>query len=158
MTLIPWGSRKGTDGDASLLNELRTEMNRVFDNYFREPFGTMTESLGWGGQFGPSVDICETDQEITLSAELPGVDPQDLDITLTADRITISGEKRETVLRAEKSYHQKETRSGRFSRTIALPSTVDTQQVNAEHKNGVLTIRLAKSQTLAGRKVEVKTG
>ena len=158
MSLIPWGSRKTTGGDLSLLNELRTEMNRVFDNFFREPFGSMAESFGWGGQLGPSVDISETDQEITLLAELPGVDPKDLDITVTADRITISGEKKETLEKTEKNFHQKEIRSGKFCRTIPLPAGIDTQQINAEHKNGVLTVRLKKSQTATGRKVEVKAG
>ena len=96
MSLIPRGNRK-SGGDLSLLADLRSEMNRVFDSFVREPFGSMAESFGWGGQFGPSVDISETDKEITLLAELPGVDPKDLDITVTADRITISGEKKETV-------------------------------------------------------------
>ena len=158
MSLIPWGSRKTTGGDLSLLNELRTEMNRVFDNFFREPFGSMAESFGWGGQLGPSVDVSETDKEITLLAELPGVDPKDLDITVTADRITISGEKKETLEKTEKNVHQKEIRSGKFCRTIPLPAGIDTQQINAEHKNGVLTVRLKKSQMAAGRKVEVKAG
>ena len=159
MSLIPRGSRKSTGGDLSLLSDLRSEMNRVFDSFVREPFGSMAESLGWGaGQFGPSVDISETDKEITLLAELPGVDPKDLDITVTADRITISGEKRETVEKTENNYHQKEIRTGKFSRSFSLPSGVDTQQVNADHKNGVLTVRLQKSQTLSGRKVEVRTG
>jgi HSP20 family protein len=158
MSLIPRGSRKSTGGDLSLLSELRSEMNRVFDNFVREPFGNMAESFGWGGQLGPSVDISETDKEITLLAELPGVDPKDLDITVTADRITISGEKRETVEKTDKNYHQKEIRAGKFSRSFSLPSGVDTQQINAEHKNGVLTVRLAKSQTHPGRKVEVKAG
>ena len=158
MSLIPWGNRKTTGGELSLLNEFRTEMNRVFDNYFREPFGTMAESFGWGGQFGPSVDVSESDKEITLQAELPGVDPKDLDITVTTDRITISGEKQETVEKTEKNYHQKEIRAGKFCRTIPLPAGVDTEQVNAEHKNGVLTIRLKKSPASAGRKVAVKAG
>ena len=158
MSLISRGNRKGAGGDLSLLADLRSEMNRVFDSFVREPFGNMAESFGWGGQVGPTVDISETDQEITLLAELPGVDPKDLDITVTADRITISGEKKEFVEKTDKNYHQKEIRSGTFSRSFALPSGVDTQQVNAEHKNGVLTVRLKKSQTLPGRKVEVQAG
>jgi HSP20 family protein len=158
MALIPWGNRKTVGTDLSLVSDLRNEMNRVFDSYFREPFGAMAESFGWGGQFGPSIDVSESDKEITLTAELPGVDPKDLDITVTADRITISGEKKETVEKSEKNYHQKEIRSGAFSRTLALPAGVDTQDINAEHRNGVLTVRLKKSPMSAGRKVEVKAG
>ena len=59
--------------DLSLVSDLRNEMNRVFDSYFREPFGAMAESFGWGGQIGPSIDVSESDKEITLTAELPGV-------------------------------------------------------------------------------------
>jgi HSP20 family protein len=158
MSLIPRGASKATGGEFSLLNDLRTEMNRMFDSYFREPFGAMTESFGWSSQFGPSVDIAETENEITLRAELPGVDPKDLDITVTADRITISGEKKETVDRSEQNFHHKEIRSGKFARSFSFPAGVDTQQVNAEHKNGVLTVKLKKSQQSSGRKVEVKSG
>jgi HSP20 family protein len=156
MNLIPWGAPKSPGSEASLLDDLRTEMNRVFDSYFREPFGAMTESFGWGSQFGPSVDISESENEITLQAELPGVDPNDLEITVTADRITISGEKKETVEASEKSFHQKEIRSGKFTRVFALPAGIDTEQISAEHKNGVLTVKLKKSQQSAGRRVEVK--
>jgi HSP20 family protein len=156
MSLIPWGNRKG--GDLSPLNDLRSEINQVFDSYFREPFGAMTESFGWGGQPAPSLDVSETDKEFTVQAELPGVDPKDLEITVTADRITISGEKKETVEKTDKNYHHKEIRSGKFSRTIALPSGIDTENVAADHKNGVLTVRLKKSQAAAAKKISVKAG
>jgi HSP20 family protein len=157
MSLIPWGNRKG-GGEMAPLNDLRSEINRVFDSYFREPFGAMTESFGWGGQMAPSLDISETDKEIMVQAELPGVDPKDLDITVTADRITISGEKKETVEKSEKNYHHKEIRSGKFSRTVSLPSGVDTENVAADHKNGVLTVRLKKTQAAAAKKISVKSG
>jgi HSP20 family protein len=155
MSLIPWGNRKS--GELSPLGDLRSEINRVFDNFFREPFGAMSESLGWGGQLAPSFDVSETDKEITVQAELPGVDPKDLDITVTADRITICGEKKETVEKSEKNYHHKEIRSGKFSRSFALPSGVDTENVAADHKNGVLTVRLKKSESRAARKISVKS-
>jgi HSP20 family protein len=155
MAIIPWQSRKSSSDDSSLTN-LRTEMNRVLDNFFREPFGAMTESLGWG-PVGPSIDVSESDAEITLHAELPGVDPKDLDITVTADRVTVSGEKKETLEKSEKSYHQKEIRTGKFTRTLALPSSVDPDHVSAEYKNGILSVRLKKNPMAAGRKVAVST-
>ena len=157
MSLIPWGNRKSAGGEMSPLGDLRSEINRVFDSYFREPFGAVTESFGWGDQMAPSLDVSETDKEITVQAELPGVDPQDLDITVTADRITISGEKRETVERSEKNYHHKEIRSGKFSRTISLPPGVDTDNVAADHKNGVLTVRIKKSEAVTARKISVQS-
>jgi HSP20 family protein len=157
MSLIPWGNRKTTGGDMSLLSDLRTEMNRVFDNFFREPFGAVTEAVGWQDQFAPSLDVTETANEVTIQAELPGVDPKDLDITVNADRITISGEKKETIEKKDKNVHQKEIRTGKFSRMIALPSGVDTQNVTAEHKNGILTVHLKKTAQAAARKISVKS-
>lgn len=155
MALIPWGNPKSGSSDVSVLSDLRSEMNRLFDNFFREPLGAMSESFGFGGQFAPTLDISESDKEVTVHAELPGVDPKDLDITVTADRLTISGEKRETFEKTDKNVHQKEIRSGKFSRSVSLPSGVDTQNVVAEHKNGVLTIRLKKNEAVAGRKISV---
>jgi HSP20 family protein len=157
MSLIPWGNRKGAGGELSPLNDLRSEINRVFDSFFREPFGAMTESFGWG-QLAPSLNVSETDNEVTVHAELPGVDPKDLDITVTADRITISGEKKETIEKNEANYHHKEIRSGKFSRTVTLPNGIDTENVAADHKNGVLTVRLKKSQAAAAKKISVNSG
>jgi HSP20 family protein len=157
MALIPWGNRKSSSGDLSLLSDLRTEMNRVFDSFFREPFGAISESFGFGDQFAPMLDISETETDITLQAELPGVDPKDLDITVLADRLTISGEKKEALEKTEQNYHHKEIRSGKFSRSVPLPSGVDTQNVTADYKNGVLTVRLKKAEASAARKISVKS-
>jgi HSP20 family protein len=141
-----------------MLSDLRTEMNRLFDNFIREPFGAMTEAFGWQDQFAPSLDVTESAGEITVQAELPGVDPKDLDITVNADRITISGEKKETIEKKENSFHHKEIRSGKFTRTLPLPAGVDTENITAEHKNGVLTVKLKKSPESAARKISVQSG
>ena len=100
--------------------------------------------------------MSETANEVTVQAELPGVDPKDLDITVTGERLTISGEKREESERKDKNFHQREIRSGSFSRTIQLPAGADPQQVSAEHKNGTLTIRIKKTEQAAARKINVK--
>jgi HSP20 family protein len=156
MALIPWGKGK-SGGEVSWVNDLRSEMDRVFDRFLREPWGSMSESFGFSGQFAPSLDVSETANEVTVQAELPGVDPKDLDITVTGERLTISGEKREESEKKEKNYHHREIRSGSFSRTVQLPAGVDPQQVTAEHKNGTLTIRIKKSEQAAARKINVKT-
>jgi HSP20 family protein len=132
-------------------------MDRVFDRFLRDPWSSMGESFGFAGQFAPSLDVSETPNEVTVQAELPGVDPKDLDITVTGERLTISGEKREETEKKEKNYHHREIRSGSFSRTVQLPAGVDPQQVTAEHKNGTLTIRIKKSEQAAARKINVKT-
>ena len=156
MALIPWGKGKNGGGEVSWVNDLRSEMDRVFDRFLREPWGSMSE-FGLAGQFAPSLDVSETANEVTVQAELPGVDPKDLDITVTGERLTISGEKREESEKKEKNFHHREIRSGSFSRTVQLPAGVDPQQVTAEYKNGTLTIRIKKSEQAAARKINVKT-
>jgi HSP20 family protein len=156
MALIPWGKGKN-GGEVSWVNDLRSEMDRVFERYLRDPLSSVGESFGFTGQFAPSLDVSETANEVTVQAELPGVDPKDLDITVTGERLTISGEKREESEQKDKNFHQREIRSGSFSRTIQLPAGADPQQVSAEHKNGTLTIRIKKTEQAAARKINVKT-
>ena len=129
----------------------------MFDQYLRAPFGAFSESWGASAIFDPSINIVETEADVTVQAEIPGVEPDDLDITVTTNRLTIAGEKRESLDRKQNHFFQRETRHGKFVRAISLPSTVDTQQVTAEHKNGVLTVRMRKVESAAGRKVSVQS-
>lgn len=159
MALIPWKNKsdQSPDGGASSMTEFRNEMNRLFDTFFREPFGSLSESFSSLGRWAPTVDVAETEKCVTVRAELPGVDPTDLDITVTGDRLTISGEKKETSERKEKDYFHRESRYGSFSRTVQLPVGVDAQQVTADYDNGVLTITLQKSPEAVAKKIPVKT-
>lgn len=122
---------------------LRQEMNTLFDNFSRgfemEPF------TGRFGAFSPSVDVRENDKEIKISAELPGMDDKDIDVSLTKDALTIKGEKKEEKEDKGKDYYRIERSYGSFSRTIPLPTEIDIDKVKAEFKKGVLTVILPKS-------------
>jgi HSP20 family protein len=159
MPLVPWKNKtdQSPDGGISPLTEIRTEMNRLFDTFLREPFGSLSESFNSLGKWAPALDVAETDQVVTVRAEIPGVDPNEIDITVTGDRLTISGEKKEASERKEKDYFHRESRYGSFSRTVQLPVGVDPQQVNAQYDNGVLTVTLQKTPAAVAKKIPVKT-
>jgi HSP20 family protein len=137
---------------------LRQEMNRVFDNFLggfeMEPF--MGRPLG---AFSPSVDIKDSEKEIRVSAELPGMDDKDVDVSLSKDSLTIRGEKREEKEDKGKDYYRMERSYGSFSRTIPLPAEVDTDKAKAEFKKGLLTVTLPKTARAIKqtKKIPVKT-
>jgi HSP20 family protein len=122
---------------------LRHEMNTLFDNFSRgfevEPF------MGRFGAFTPSVDIKESEKDITVSAELPGMEDKDIDLSLNRDSLTIKGEKKEEKEDKGKNYYRMERSYGSFIRTIPLPAEVDMDRVKAEFKKGILTVALPKT-------------
>jgi len=121
----------------------REEMNRLFDNFFR---GFDIEPLERRfAAFSPSIDISETDKEIVISAELPGMEDKEIDVSVSKDSLTIKGEKKEEKEEKGKSYYRMERSYGSFCRTIPLPSEIDTEKAVAEFKKGVLTIKLPKT-------------
>jgi HSP20 family protein len=122
---------------------LRQEMNSVFDNFLR---GFELESFaGRFGAFSPSVDVKETDKEIKVSAELPGMNDKDIDVSLTKDSLTIKGEKKEEKEDKGKNYYRMERSFGSFTRTVPLPAEVDTEKAKADFVKGVLTVTLPKT-------------
>ena len=152
--LIPFGrERRGIPVQRSgsdLMDGFQREMNRLFDDFFRSPapFGGAT----------PRVDVEETDDEYRVSAELPGIDENDVNVTLTNGVLTIRGEKKAEREEKDRSYYLSERSFGSFRRAIPLPSEIDEDKVEAQFKNGVLTIRLPKSAAAAAntRRIEVK--
>jgi HSP20 family protein len=158
MSLIPWRSRSADEPSRlpATLGALRSDMDRLFDAFVREPFGALDWPLRTSGAWAPTVDLAESDTEYTVRAELPGLDPKDLDISVTDSEIVLSGEKKETVEKSEKGYYHTESRFGSFRRSIPLPGPIDSTKVEAEYKGGVLTVRLAKSPENAPKRIEVK--
>lgn len=155
MALIPWRN-KGREGVLAPLADLRQEIDRMFDSFSRDPWGSLSE-FGTNRSWFPAIDIAENDQEVTVRAEVPGVAPEELEITVAGNRLTLSGEKKETTQRKDKDVYQSETRYGSFTRSVELPSGVDTNDVTAEHTNGVVTIKLKKTAAAATKKIQIKT-
>lgn len=134
---------------------LRKQMDDVLDGFFN----------GASGAFLPSVDVSETDKEIRIVAELPGVERKDIDVTLSGNQLTIKGEKRsereekgEKDEKAGRQYHRVERSFGSFQRTMSLPYEIDPSAISAEFKDGVLTLAVAKPAEAAAktRKIEIK--
>ncbi|MEW6357748.1 MAG: Hsp20/alpha crystallin family protein [Planctomycetota bacterium] len=149
MDLIPWRQR----GRDLSLASLRNEMNRLFENFFGS--GMNIEPV-FGAGWSPALDISETENAVTVKAELPGVDAKDVDVSLSGDVLTIKGEKKEEKEEKERSYHRVERSYGSFSRTLRLPATVDADKIEASFDKGVLEITMPKKEEQKGKKIEIK--
>ncbi len=135
------------------------EMQNRLRRYFNEPFAIekfpFPESVGWL----PAVEISETNEELMMTAELPGMKREEVEVVFDDDMLTIRGEKKEEKeVNAEKKLHVWERTYGAFQRSFTLPRTIDPTKIVAEFKDGVLRVRMPKT-TLAkakGQKIEVK--
>jgi HSP20 family protein len=99
----------------------------------------------------------ETDGEITVRAELPGLEAKDIDLNVSGDILSIRGEKKEKAEEKQKNYYSRESYYGAFQRSIRLPAEVQSDKVGASFKNGVLDIRLPKSEKAQSKKIDIKT-
>ena len=145
--LIPWRGRSEVD-------RFRSEIDRMFDDFLtRSPFGRSFER----GEWMPAIDMSETDKEISVHTEIPGMDAKDIDISLNGRVLTIKGEKKQEQEEKEKNYHRIERRYGSFSRSFELPADVDANNVNATYENGVLALSLPKTKEQSVKKIEIKT-
>jgi len=161
MSLIPFRTKRSggmEPGSLASLADFRNEMNRLFEGFFSRPLA----ATSWfdtvePGQWLPAIDLSENDTQIHVRAELPGIDPQDVDVSVSEDRLVISGEKKSVQERAGEGWMHRESHSGAFSRAIPLPESVDPAKVTARYDKGVLTVELTKSPTSTSRKVPVQT-
>lgn len=123
-------------------------------------FGRILPAREWmpavGGDFVPAVDVKETDEAIEVTAEVPGLKAEEIDVSLSGDLLIIKGEKKEEKEEEKGGYHLVERRFGSFQRSFRLPAEVDRDQVKADHKNGVLHLVLPKGKKQAAAKIEVK--
>jgi len=129
------------------------ELARAFDDpFFRTAFGDASN------RWCPAVDVAENDKELLVSADLPGIDPKQVEITVQENILTLSGERKAESESKDGSYHRIERSYGSFTRSFVLPSTVDETKVSAEYKDGVLRIHLPKREEAKPRKINVKLG
>lgn len=134
-------SRSGEPGDVFELME----------RFMRSPL----EGFGPGGNW-PSLDVVETDEEVVVTAEMPGLEAGDIDLTVENDTLTLRGEKRREVEEEKAGLHRMERSYGSFSRTVALPVRCDPDKVAARYKKGVLSVRLKKAPEAVARRVEIE--
>ncbi len=134
----------------SLLPRLLPGVDHLFDDLFREPFAwfpgvTVAPWPGEGG-FAPRVDVYQTEQEVVVKAELPGVAKEDIEIVAEDGHLTLRGQVKREEEVEEEGYHRRERMYGQFERLIHLPAEIDEQKVTAKYENGVLEIRAPKKE------------
>lgn len=134
------------------LDQMRRQMDRLFDLYRDQP----SSRVGAGAGVFPAVNISEDSDAYYVSAELPGVKAADLDLNVTANQLTLSGERKISEESTDVRYHRREREAGRFSRAIALPGDVDADRTKAKLTDGVLTVMVPKAEKAKPRQIAVQ--
>lgn len=129
---------------------LREAVDRLFDDAFTRPIGTN------GGSIIPAIDLYQTDDEVVVKAALPGLKPDDVQITVTNDLLTLRGEFKWENGQKNATYHIREQRHGSFERSISLPVAVQTEKAKADFQNGILTISLPKAESVRPKTISIK--
>lgn len=166
--LMPW---KKNRHEAEVLHPFRDDpayeltrgLSDMFDGFFRrfdEEFGSPLMRREFGFSNMPSVDVEETEKEVIVTADLPGLDEKDLKVSLEGDALTLSGERKHEKEEKNKNYHRVERAYGTFTRSIGLPEGIDRDNVKAAFKKGVLTVKIAKlpGAKPSRRHIEVEAG
>jgi HSP20 family protein len=136
------------------VTRLRREMDRLWDDYF----GAGRRALRpLQAEFAPAVDVKENAEAVVVKAEVPGMDAQDINISVTGDVLTIKGEKKSEREEKEENYHLVERSYGSFSRSLAMPAAVDMDKIEAKYDKGVLTVTCPKKEEVKPKAIEIKT-
>jgi HSP20 family protein len=133
------------------LSSIQNELNRLFGRTFSTEGGE-TREAGWV----PAIDVAETQDRFLITAELPGVDPDDVDISVENSVLTLRGDRRFYQETKEEDFHRIERRFGNFARSITLPSTADPERIRASFDAGLLTIEVPKKEEAKPRKIQIK--
>jgi HSP20 family protein len=135
------------------MSSARREMDRVFDRFFNQSAPAQGLAV-----WAPAVDVRETNDELHVSAELPGLKLEDVNVTVENGVLTISGEKKQEVQegKEEGEYYLVERRYGRFERSFTLPRSVSADKVKARFENGILTVSLPKAEEAKPRRVQIE--
>ena len=159
--LIPWGRQSSSNAPATYRDEqsnplvgFRREVDRLFDDLFRWPqtsfgpsFGSAARALAW-----PNLEVGETDKELRITAEVPGMSEKDVELLVEDGILTLRGEKKSET--EERGYSERFY--GRFERRIALPSGIDEEGAKADFRDGVLTVAIPKTaEAQRGRRIPI---
>lgn len=149
---VPWRPFSG-------LARMEREMERMFEDFFGRHFG-----LGWPerlrfreiGSRGPAIEIYEEKDDVMVKAELPGMQKEDLDLNISGNLLTIRGEKKKREEVKEKGYYYSECSFGTFERSIEIPKDVQPDKVRASFKDGILEVRLPKTDEAKRKEIKIK--
>jgi HSP20 family protein len=132
-----------------------TTMQDSMDKFFDDYFGRYSKNIEGYGAI--DVNMVQTDDNVIVKASVPGVKPEDIDISITGDTLTIRGETKEDEEIKEGNYHIKEMRYGSFARSILLPNQVVVDKAVAEFKDGILKLTLPKAEEVKPKTIKIKT-
>ncbi len=132
---------------------MRKEMDRFWGSLLE---GRLRSKPEEGEEWFPSLDVVETKNELVVKAEVPGMDPKDIDISLSDGMLTIKGEKKQEKEEKEADYHLIERSYGAFARSVQLPSEVQSDKISAAYRDGILKITLPKSEEAKKKEIKIK--
>jgi HSP20 family protein len=147
MTLMRWSPYRE-------MVSLRDAIDRLFEQSLVRPFRGWSERAE--SELDVSVDMYETDDDLVISAELPGLKPEDVDISLTDSRLTIKGEFQTEDEGERGNVRYQERRYGKFERSFTLPTGIDTEAIEAEFEDGVLKVTLPKPEETKPKQIAIK--
>jgi HSP20 family protein len=145
MDLIPWKPFREE------LTSMRREMERLWDRFLSETPLARPFLEGWQ----PTADLTETKDAIVVKAELPGMEPKDIDVTVSGDILTIKGEKEKEEEKKDEKYHYTERYYGSFQRSFRLPAAIQPDKIDAVFDKGILTITLPKTPEAKTKEIKV---
>ena len=162
--LVPWRDKSSAPAPREEYRDpfltFRREVDRMFENFF-SGFGRREGGLAFGswGTPTPCMDLTENDKEIVVTAEMPGLDEKDFEVTVAGDLLTLKGEKKAEHEHRNGDAHYVERRFGSFSRSVRLPFEVQDEKLDAHYEKGVLTIRVPKPADMQrqARRIDVRT-
>ncbi|MBF2075524.1 MAG: Hsp20/alpha crystallin family protein [Synechococcales cyanobacterium C42_A2020_086] len=151
MSLVRWQPFREIDA-------LQREMNQLFDEFLTPSMMRRGDGRSSAFSFAPAAELEETPDAIHLRLEIPGLDAKDLDVQVTADSVSVSGERKTETKTEEKGVFRSEFRYGKFQRVIPLPVRINNQNVQAEYKDGILSLMLPKVEEEKNKVVKVNLG
>jgi len=147
MALVRWDSGRDVDS-------LQSEMNRVFDAFF----GSSPGNGGRARRWVPAMDLIEKDDHLVLRADLPGIDPDEVEIEVKDGVLTVSGERKAEHEDKAEGYYRVERAYGSFARTLSLPDGIDADRIAADFDNGVLEVKIPKPEERKAHRVQIGAG
>jgi HSP20 family protein len=151
MAIVRWYDRPTSPRPHALMEQWKQEMDRLFSD-----FTGRTVTSNRAGVF-PPLNVSEDSEKLYVSSELPGIEPDDIEVHVEGDTLTLRGERKLPEAGESVNYHRREREGGRFRRIVTLPVRIDPNGVEAAFKNGVLNIVLPKAAEARARQIKVRT-
>jgi HSP20 family protein len=154
--ITPFRHRGPNGGEAgSALVRLRNQMDRLFDRFLDMPLGLGGADVTGSPAWSPLLEVSDNEREFVVRAEVPGIEPDDISITVRGNELVISGTKKESTAEHREGYQVSERRYGSFYRAIELPSDIDPDKVTADYNNGVLELHVPRSPQQVPKRIPV---